>query len=405
MARTLARTPYLVSMTLALAASAGSLSAQRVEIKRTSRASASDSLEMQVRRLQRAADSLANLFYDEDLSAAERRRVGLELDRTIAMYQLQNLRMQQPSAEDRARSLVRVQVGPITSATAESNMANALTESIAREATPRGWIGMLVTGAATEQRVERGELILHYFSYPVVASVDPSSPAQRAGIAPNDTLIAYNGRDVRDSDISVTRLLQPNNKVVVRIRREGKARDFPVVVATAPSRIRQRRDDEIRDAQQAWIPRGVPSAPVFRGVPNAPVFPRTAPPPPMGIASAPRVPTEVRTMTPMPSLPMAFSLTYASGAVAGAQMVTVTEGLGKTLGIQSGVLVTFAPAGSLAAESGLRDGDVIVKVAGQTVRNINELRELIGQAVENGDRSMELETVRERRTLKVMLRR
>jgi predicted metalloprotease with PDZ domain len=400
MARTLARTPCLVSLTLALVASAGSLSAQRAEIKRTPRASTSDSLEMQLRRLERAADSLNRLFYDEDLSAAERRRVGVELDRTIAQYQLQNLRIAQLNAMDRARSFVRVQVGPITSATAESNMANALTESIAREATPRGWIGMLVTGAATEQRVERGELILHYFSYPVVASVDPSSPAQRAGIAPNDTLLAYNGRDVRDSDISVTRLLQPNNKVVVRIRRDGKARDFPVVVAMAPSPIRKRRDDEIRDAQQAWIPRGVP---------NAPMFPRTAPtpPPPMaGLMPVPRAQTEVRISTPMPSLPVAsFSFAYASGAVAGAQMVTVTEGLGKTLGIRSGVLVTSTPTGSLAAESGLRDGDVIVKVAGQVVRNVNELRELIGQAVENGDRSVELELVRERRTLKVMLRR
>jgi S1-C subfamily serine protease len=108
----------------------------------------------------------------------------------------------------------------------------------------------------------------------------------------------------------------------------------------------------------------------------------------------------------MPSLPMAsFSFTYASGAVAGAQMVTVTEGLGKTLGIQSGVLVTYAPAGSLAAESGLRDGDVIVKVAGQVVHDVREVRELIGQAVEDGDRTVELETVRERRAVKVMLRR
>jgi membrane-associated protease RseP (regulator of RpoE activity) len=173
-----------------------------------------------------------------------------------------------------------------------------------------------------------------------------------------------------------------------------------VVVATAPSRIRQRRDDEIRDAQQAWIPRGVP---------NAPMFPRSVPMPPpamVGVMTAPRAPTAMGTRTPMPSLPMAsFSFTYASGAVAGAQMVTVTEGLGKTLGIQSGVLVTYAPAGSLAAESGLRDGDVIVKVAGQVVHDVREVRELIGQAVENGDRTVELETVRERRAVKVMLRR
>jgi predicted metalloprotease with PDZ domain len=398
MARSPARTPRLVSMTLAFLAAATPLMAQRPDARRAPRSTWTDSLELQLRRLQRAADSLGNLFYDDDLSAAERRRVGRELDHIISQYQLQNLLIAQQGGD--GRTIVRMQMGPITSATAESNMANALTESIAREATPRGWIGMLVTGAATEQRVERGELFLHYFSYPVVASVDPSSPAQRAGIAPNDTLLAYNGRDVRESEISVTRLLQPNTKVVVRVRRDGKPRDFPLVVATAPSRIKQRRDDEIKAAQLAWIPRGAPEAPMYLRTPPLP-GPMVVGPP-----RAPRSATPVGLpLTPLPPLPMTYGWSYVTGAVAGAQMVTVTEGLGRTLGIQSGVLVASAAPGSLAAEAGLRDGDVIVKVAGQTVRTVAELRDLIRQSVENGDRSLDLETVREKRAMKVTLRR
>jgi serine protease Do len=78
--------------------------------------------------------------------------------------------------------------------------------------------------------------------------------------------------------------------------------------------------------------------------------------------------------------------------------------LAKTLGLQSGVLVANAPPGSPAAESGLRDGDVIVKVSGQPVRNVGEVRELVGRASEDGERSVDLETVREKRTRRVTLR-
>jgi S1-C subfamily serine protease len=397
MARSVARAPLLVSLTLALAANAAPLRAQRNDPKRAPRASSSDSLEQQLRRLKSAVDSLGNQFYNEDLSAAERRRVGTELDRIITQYRVRSVRLAQLAAENQARSFVQVQVGPITSAAAAaSNMANALTESIAREATPRGWIGIVLSGAATEARVERGEMILHYFSYPVIASVDPSSPAQRAGLAPNDTLLAYNGRDVRDADISMTRLLRPNAKVVVRVRRDARVHEFPVIVAETPARIRQRRDDEMHDTRTTWALTGPPSAPVF---PRAP----TPPPAVVGVPRTPRGPMSVGVTAPLPPLPPIFS--FITNGIAGAQMVTVTEGLGRTLGLQSGVLVANAPAGSPAAESGLRDGDVIVKVEGQLVRNVAELRDLIARAVENGDRSVELETVRERRTLRVTLRR
>ncbi|MDB4882281.1 MAG: hypothetical protein JWL95_1047 [Gemmatimonadetes bacterium] len=391
------RTPFLVFASLAFVASAAPVAAQRSDPRRVPRSSTADSLELQLRWLQRAADSLGTLFYDEDLSASARRAVGAQLDRIIGQYRLRSMRMAQLSAEDQANALVmRLQAGPISSATIGSNSANALTESIAREATPRGWIGIVLMGAATEARVERGELILHYFSYPLIASVEPGSPAQRAGLAPNDTLLAYNGRDVRDADISMTRLLQPNTKLLVRVRRDGRSRELPVMVAATPSRIKQRRDEELRDAGASWV---------MGGVAAAPWFPRT-PPPASGLVGIPRTNrplTPVSTVAP-PLPPAPPNLTFIATGVAGAQMVTLTEGLGKTFGLQYGVLVANAPAGSPAAESGLRDGDVIVKVESQPVRNVAEVRELIGQAVDSGERSVELETMRDKRTRKVTLR-
>jgi predicted metalloprotease with PDZ domain len=393
----ISRTP-LASLALALVAGglplSSPLAAQRTEIVRrmTPRPASSDTLDVQVQRLERTVDSLTQLWGDEDLSGAERRRVGTALDMVMAQFEALRARAARWSDQPGdVRTFVRVGVGPMSRDGAEN--ASSLSRTIARQSAPRGWIGIVVTNAATEIRFERGEMFLRYLTYPRITSVDPSSPAERAGIVPNDTLLAYNGRDVRSGEISTTSLLKPNARVVVRVRRDGRVRDLPVIVAEAPQRIVQRRLQEMRDVQTPWVVAGVPESPMFPGVPPAA---------PVGIG-APRAPRPAMpVIAPLP--PMASSFTFVTNGVAGAMMVTVTEGLGRTLGVQSGVLIANAPASSPAAESGLRDGDVLVKVEGEPVRNVNDVRELIGRAGENGERSVAIEYVRDKRSRKATLR-
>jgi len=90
--------------------------------------------------------------------------------------------------------------------------------------------------------------------------------------------------------------------------------------------------------------------------------------------------------------------------VAGAQLAALTEGLARTVGVKSGVLVTYAAVGSPAYRSGLRDGDVILRVGGDPVRTVAELRERVQMAVENGESSVKLDCVRDRKARPVMLR-
>jgi membrane-associated protease RseP (regulator of RpoE activity) len=185
--------------------------------------------------------------------------------------------------------------------------------------------------------------------------------------------------------------------VTIKVRRDGKARDIPVVVADAPPRILQRRMDEMRDVQTPWIPRGFPRAP------EAPTYSGMTPPTPVRAGSPPVPPrTAYPGFAPLP--PMAPSFTFVTNGVAGAVMVTVSEGLGKSLGVQSGVLIASAPASSPAAEAGLRDGDVLVRVAGEPVRSVNDVRARIGRAGDNGERSVTIEFMREKRMEKTTLR-
>ncbi|MFL5605761.1 MAG: PDZ domain-containing protein [Gemmatimonadaceae bacterium] len=391
------RTPILFSVTLVLAAGV-SLPAQQREIvvRRSVRAEGGDSTERQLRRLERIADSLARLFNDEDRSLAERRNIGDSLDRTVR--QIQELEHRAAELDGAPRQRMELRMAPGSGDRASTMMGRAFVQAGSlRGAMPRGWLGIVVSGTALEPRIENGELLIRYLTHPEIVSVEPSSPAERAGITPSDTLLAYDGRDVRDNEISITRLLRPNARVLVRIRRNGRTRDVPVTIADVPSRISLRTEMNA----ETMMPRGEP------GFAEATTFPRTA-------RSAPRyAPLAMRPaiaplppMTPMPGQAPTPAIIFGYGynSVAGAQLAVVTEGLARAIGVQQGVLVTLAPPGSLAYQSGLREGDVIVKVEGTPIRTIAELRDRVQAASENGDNSVELEYLREKRVRKAMLR-
>jgi C-terminal processing protease CtpA/Prc len=393
------RPSLLMSVGVVLVASALPLGAQRVEVT-TRRATRTDSgagtaTERQLRALERRADSLARAYsHGEELSAAERRRVGAALDRTVQQIDLLSMRMAGMDAEEMASGQVRVHIAPMAGDEARTLMLRTLTG--ARGVQPRGWLGVEISGPAREPRVEKGEQIIHYLGYPAIVSVEPSSPAERAGLIPNDTLIAYDGVDVRDADIAITRLLKPNKRVMVRIRRDGRTRDIPVTIANVPSRIRLRREMNVQMAP----PRA------FGDLPEGVAFPRMPMAPGAPMASAMTRPMPMPAMAPTPPAAPTPTMIYGVGfnGVAGAQLVAVTEGLARPLGVRRGVLVTNSPVGSPAYESGLRDGDVIVKASGQTLRNVGDLRDAVAAAAENGEHSIPLELVRDRRTRKGELR-
>ena len=389
------RPSLLVSLGAVLAAGAMPLAAQqRVDVttRRAARASSMSDAERQLRALVRRADSLSWVYNEADeLSVAERRRVGEMLDRTVEQIETLSARLATMDGAD-AAGAVRVRLSPTTGSQSQIFMRKALTE--AKGVMPRGWIGIVVSGPAREPRVENGDLIVRYLAHPAIVSVEPSSPAERAGLLRNDTLVAYDGMDVRDTDIAITRLLEPNKRVMVCVRRDGQTLEFPVRIADAPSRIAFRREMSVDITPP---PMALPSV----SFPRAPMA-ALAPVPPGGAApvsaAAPASPTPP---TPMPRVLFGFG---SVSGVAGAQLVPVTEGLGRTLGVRSGVLVTNAPAGSPAYQSGLRDGDVIVRASGALVRSVAELRERVAAAANNGEHAVAVEFVRGKKARRGSLR-
>lgn len=395
------RTPLLFSFAVLAAGAPTVLFAQRTEVatRRAARAEGGEG-NAQVRRLGRVADSLAQLYSGgEELTAIQRRAVGEALDRTVA--QIEELTQRMADAASRVVR-VRVQVAPMVDERNAAAMSNALRQADASQLVmPRGWLGIVVSGTAREPRIDNGELIIRYLAHPEIVSVEPSSPAERAGLVPADTLVAYDGRDVRDRDISLTKLLRPNARVLVRIRRDGRTMDVPVTIADVPSRIRLRSESNYELAGPRVVAAGR-VAPTFpRGpMPSMMVTPPTAP---MAPSFGP-APLPARSLVPPPAPTPGVILSYGFNSVAGAQFAPLTDGLARTIGVPRGVLVINAAVGSPAYLSGLRDGDVIVRVGGAPVRTVPELREQVQTAVDNGEGRVELDCVRERKARKVTLR-
>jgi len=194
----------------------------------------------------------------------------------------------------------------------------------------------------------------------------------------------------------------------VRVRRDGRVLDVPVRVADVPSRIALRREMSVeimpppRALPSVSFPRAVP-APAPRA-PGSMAWVRVPEP-----AESPAAPVAgVAPAAPAPAAPpVAYGYGFGFGGVsgvAGAQLVPITEGLGRTLGVRHGVLVTNAPMGSPAYQSGLRDGDVITRAAGRSLRTVADLRAQVAAAADNGEHALALELVRAKRTQKGNLR-
>lgn len=390
-------------MGVALLASASPAVAQRPEAiaRSAARAAAIDSVEARLHRLERSIDSLMQLSRSDELTSDSRSRVRQKIDETFFEYARLRASIAGPREGDvfirQPDVFIRrpdVSVGVPADVDAVTRGFGVTFPRLAQTAMAPGWIGIVVSGAPTEVRIENNEMFLRYLTYPEIASVDPSSPAQRAGLYPGDTLMAYNGRDVRRDEISMTKLLRPKATVHVRVRRDGKEKELPVVVAEAPPRIKLRRNAEMGD----------PGAPWVAVAPSAPMLPRTAfaPPPPRRPALPSRDDGPVVARTPR--MPIAPGFELAPSGIAGAQMTTVSEAMKRSWNLPAGVLVTMVPAGSPAAESGLEDGDVILRANQRPVARFNDLREQIARAWDEGERSVTLEVRRGKQRRTVTLR-
>lgn len=202
-----------------------------------------------------------------------------------------------------------------------------------------GWLGVDI-GEITAERAK--DLKLPAVRGVVVEQVEADSPAAKAGLKQNDVILRYDGQTV-EGTVQFRRLVRetpPGRTVNLEISRDGNSQTLSV---------------QITDRNAYYEKR-------MRGA--------------------------------MPEFGKSFSFQVPNFEMHGPEMFMWMNGGGPALGIEAedlsgqlgayfgapndaGVLVRSVRPGTAAARSGLKAGDVIVKVNGTAVKSVSDLRELL----------------------------
>jgi serine protease Do len=196
-----------------------------------------------------------------------------------------------------------------------------------------GWLGVQITEVTAEKAkelklpAERGVLI---------TEVETDSPAAKAGLKANDVVTEFNGQRV-EGTVQFRRLVQETpagRSVQLTVWRDGKSQSVSATLSTREERVRRTTRIE------------------------------------------PRIHVEPRIRIP----DFSFSLPDISrfrGPRLGISGEDLEGQLGKYFGAPDGegVLVREVTANSPAEKSGMKAGDVIIRVEGNRVKTLSDLRE------------------------------
>jgi serine protease Do len=244
----------------------------------------------------------------------------------------------------------------------------------AQEGQSKGWVGIVITTGVGQ--ADRGGSMV-FADYPVIESIEPGSPAEKAGLQSGDIVIAINSQDMRKNPIPPRSMLEPGQKAIFKYRRND-------ATMTATVDVKPR-------------PEGNPETLALRIIGPVPQPGRAE-----GGSGNQRV-TFRRSMPPMVEMsPLALPSASPSIMIAGALMTQLNDDMKDALSVKgNGLLVINVESGSRAGIAGLRGGDVILKADKESVGNPGELIRIIRASMDN---ALRLDVIRKRKPQTVTLR-
>jgi serine protease Do len=193
----------------------------------------------------------------------------------------------------------------------------------------RGWIGVQIQQVTPE--IAEG-LRLPKPEGALIAGVQPDSPAARSDLKPSDVIVAVNGEPIRNARELSRRIagVRPGTEVRLTVIRDGAERSVTLTLGRLEDGRQAGRNDDPRER---------------RGQERGGQFGMNTPAP-----DAPRLGLSVEPVR----------------------------------GRGGGLIVTEVDPSGPAGERGIREGDVILDVAGRQVSSVREMREALAAARQEG---------------------
>ena len=267
---------------------------------------------------------------------------------------------------------------------------------------PKGWLGVTTTGIQLLDKREDGTQVLTFLEPPLVASVDPGSPADRVGVRAGDVLIEIGGKKLMEERVVFAELLRPGEKVVLKLQRASDVVTVTPVVEPLP---------DGPSTSCAWVDPG--TAYVLAPMPsqastevrleNAPdgtaryAYTYTVPRNDSGgVVAARPAPAGAVFAGPMTAF-------YSGGvrSLAGLQLIALSEESSRVFGVKHGLLVNQVGPGTPGREAGLQGGDVMISADSVDLRSISTLQRVMGRS---RDRTVTIVIVRDKKMQTVQYR-
>lgn len=333
-----------------------------------------------------------------------------ELAGEISRVQSEADRLQARAMTEQARTQILVQ---LASARAMANSARSIIGqqralTFMNRGMPSGRLGVTLSGGQTTE-LRDGKVFTVFESPLSIASVEPDSPASRGGLLAGDEILAF-GRLPVPGAVPLGDVLKPGERLGLRVRRDGRERSVTVLVDSSKARA---------VSFTFSFPEGVSGVtlPPFGGAcagqsctaAEAPA-PAVASRPPFTVAAPepPAPPTAarawVRPTAPEGSLLSGSLWSSTDNSIVGAIMTTITGELEDLTGASEGILVLRVAPGTPAAESGLRGGDVILRVNDEEADGVRDLQMAVQRARMRGARQVSLVVLRKRKEQSIALR-
>jgi serine protease Do len=188
-----------------------------------------------------------------------------------------------------------------------------------------------------------------------VKSVDPESPAAKAGLKESDVVLEYNGQRIEGTAqfIRLVRETPIDRQVKLLVWHSGGTENITATIGHRMEHFFFSNGDSDDNDFSVEIP-PMPPMPPMPEVHNMPEMPS------------------------MPELPRVYA--YTRTGMLGIECEPLGSQLAAFFGVKEGVLVRSVAKDSAAEKAGMRAGDVIVKVDGEAVTQVHEISSLVRAA-------------------------